>query len=253
MNRSRSKIRTRLSCLCSALCHRLEKLLPPERQLSYDCDGWSGSVSALQGNAETTELKDLRVRFAISPERIVSDTLYAPEANGCWVEYPVRPLPQDQPAPSEITDPDTSGTRPLVFDHFFCPATVLDPCTAIGTRELSQRIRLFAEAGLMLRHKQPCHGSQVVEAFLARYPDIPQSEAWLLQPTFLAVHVPFKHGPFCIWIDQVRDDALPRLFSQALTQEGYPVGAAQSRPINTWTNRDARLDLSAFGEAGDPC
>ncbi|EEE35349.1 hypothetical protein RKLH11_4025 [Rhodobacteraceae bacterium KLH11] len=253
MSRAWFKIRSRLSSLGTALRRWLENLLPPERQLSYDCDGWRGPVSAVQGGAETTDLKEIRARFAIAPERIVSDTLYAPQANGCWVEYPVQQHLQDAALPTEVTDPNTSGTRPLVFDHFYCRGSEPDPCTAAGTRELSRRIRLFAEVGLMLRHKQPYHSSMVVEAFLTRYPDIPRSQAWFLQPMLLGVHLPFRHGPSCIWIDRVGDATAPRLFSQALTQKGYPVGAAQSRPINAWTNRKARLDLAAFEEGGDPC
>ncbi len=172
MNRARSKIRAGLSCLRSALRRWVEKLLPPEHQLSYDSDGWSGPVSALQGSEETTKLKGLQARFAIAPERTVSITLSAPETNGCWMECPVRPHPQDEAAPTEVTDPNTSGTRPLVFDHFFCRGSEADPCTAAGTRELSRRIPLFADAGLMLHHKQPFHSDQVVKVFLTGYPNL---------------------------------------------------------------------------------
>ncbi len=240
------KIRPTLACLRATLRNRAERVMLPERQLACENNAWTAPVSLLQSPRASVEV-------TIAPERIVSSDLYAPDANGCWVEYTGQPHPLEEASSSDIAGTGSPLLRPLVFDHLSFPPNGADPFTKDGAHALRRRIGLFAASGLMLRYRQPCQNSSAARAFLDLYPDIPGANAWFLRPALLGVHLPFKHSPFCIWVDRVGKKAAPRLFSQPLSQDGYPVGAAQSRPLNAWTIRDAMLDLPIYHEGDMPC
>lgn len=238
----REKLQPKFGGLSKTLSRVCQRVIPPEHFIEYADEEWEKSVSIF-GSGEAIGLNTQPVDASIGHWAFVSDSLYAPETNGTWLSYEDRPHPMEEAEPADIADVGTLNIRPLVFEHFFHSAAEQSDDGDWDARDLRLRFRLYAASALMLKHSRPLEESAAVARFLGYYQDIKRSQAWHLQPTFLGVHLPFKCWPFCIWIDRVGSGQHNRLFSQALTYEGFPLGAAQSWPVNSWGWNLAELDM----------
>ena len=226
------RLRDTLSRLC-------ERIIPPGRYIEYAGAEWSGSLSFF-ASADP-------IFVDLSPAGIKSERLYAPEANGSRVFFENRPDPMEAAEPADIADMERMRTRPLVFEHLCLSTSEVAEDQDWNRQDLQRRFQFYSASALMLGQAQPVEARSAVGSFLTRYTAINRDHAWYLQPTYVGVHLPYRAWPFCIWIDRVDTSARHRLFTQAVTHEGYPLGVTQSWPVNSrgWRMADLeRLDDS---------
>lgn len=233
--------RPKLAALRDRLIRRMEKIVPPERYIEYDTAGWTGPISIIE-SGEAVGLDGPAIEVAIPDARIRSRTLYAPDANGTWMSYQDEPHSWEDAEPRDMVDLPGLKFRPLLFTHLFHSPSDVTGQGDWDAQDLQRRFRLYAASGSMLRHSRPPEDSPAVMRFLNRYSGIRRDQAWYLQPTFLGLHLPFKCWPHCVWVDRISDAHDNRVFCQALTQDGYPLGLASSWPMNGRTLEQAQLD-----------
>lgn len=199
----------------------------------YGDDGWSGSVSFLE-RGELTGLEGPPVSVDILDMQIESATLYDPQANGEWRLWFNEPSQYENAEPRDIADLQKLGPRPLVFWHFKCAEPQTRSGQEFDPEALRIRVSLYATVAALLANRQAPETSPAVRRFLQHYRDVPQKNAWFVQPLFLGANIPFKYWPCCVWIGKASPNGRDRLFSQPLTHEGFPLGLAWSWPVNDW-------------------
>ncbi len=237
-----SSLIARLRMIRDRVSHHLDRIIPPKQDIEYESAGWHGPVSIIE-SGEAVGLGGPTVSVSIPPERFITDSLYKPEINGTWHSYLDNPHPWEAAEPADILDLPDLGIRPLIFEHQFYKDVVLADQNEWDWAGLHLRFRLYASSSSMLRHSRPAHTNPAVNRFLENYTDIRRDLAWYLQPSHLGLNIPFKYWPHCVWIDRIGEALHRRVFCQALTHNGHPLGVATSWPINTSGFRSAQLEL----------
>jgi type IV secretion system protein VirD4 len=172
---------------------------------------------------------------------------YDPNKNGRFIKPSTLPYESAEwEHPSEISRFPTQYPNHLLFDHFesiripniFGETDQGAEITQDKLQDLIKSLKpVFGQTGVVSaikKHRLPLSRSKAVQLFLNAYPTIPTDRAFVMRALWLGANLPYKLWPSCVWEDTV--GAEKRLFRQPVTIDGYPLGAAQSWPINEWND-----------------